>query len=72
MTSTRFQYPTRLPDRRAHNRGERPAPRPSRPRRTGMVSEAVVASYIRELATHGSRMHGAAGARAERRQEAGL
>jgi hypothetical protein len=37
-----------------------------------MVSEAVVARYIRELAVHGARVHGAPGARAERDQEGAL
>jgi hypothetical protein len=71
MTSTQLEYPTRPFERRGRSRGERSAVPTSRARRTGMVSEAVVASYIRELAGHGRRVHGAAEPRADRPQEVG-
>ncbi len=65
MTTTHFEYPTRPAERPSRNRGERFAVPASRPRRTGMVSEAVVANYIRELAGHDRRVHAAARARDE-------
>jgi hypothetical protein len=55
MTTAPVQYPTRL---REHGR-ERSAPSTSRSRRAGLVSEAVVSGYIRDLAQHGRRVHGA-------------
>ncbi|MGO9820495.1 MAG: hypothetical protein ACLPTJ_07580 [Solirubrobacteraceae bacterium] len=63
MTSAQLEFPTRLAERRGAGHGDRAAVPASR-RRTGMVSEAVVARYIRDLAGHGRRAHGAT----ERRQ----
>ena len=65
MTTTHVEYPTRPAERPSRNRGERFAVPASRSRRTGMVSEAVVANYIRELAGHDRRVHAAARARDE-------
>lgn len=61
MTSAQLEptTPARHGERLARARRERPASTMSRPRRTGMVSEAVVARYIRDLASHGRRVHGA-------------
>jgi hypothetical protein len=69
MSSTHFDDSIRPSLRRTRNRGERGAVTASRPRRTGMVSEAVVASYIRELAGHGRRVHGTATPRNDDHQE---
>ncbi len=69
MTSTRSEYLSRPSERRTRNRGEHSVAAASRPRRTGMVSEAVVAGYIRELAGQGRRVNRAT-ARAERRHDA--
>ncbi len=71
MTTTHLQYPTHPVERRGRSRGEHSAVPASRARRTGMVSEAVVASYIRELAAYGRRVHGAAVPRGEHGQETG-
>ncbi len=68
MTSPQFEYPTRPGERPGRARGARSALPASRARRTGMVSEAVVAGYIRDLAAHGRRIHGVARPRAERRR----
>jgi hypothetical protein len=46
--------------------GDRVTAPSSRPRRTGMVSEAVVAEYIRELSGHGRRVRGPARVRGGR------
>jgi hypothetical protein len=63
MTTAQLVLPTRLAERRGGRRGGRVAGYPSRPRRTGMVSEAVVAEYIRELSGHGRRVRGSTRAR---------
>jgi len=60
MTTAELEYPTRSHEMRGRYRGESPAMRASRSRRTGMVSEAVVARYIRDLSAHGRRVHGVA------------
>ena len=49
MTTAQLEYPTRSHEMRGRYRGESPAMRASRSRRTGMVSEAVVARYIGHL-----------------------
>jgi hypothetical protein len=59
MTSLQLEHPTRPAERRGRTRGERTARSASSPRRTGMVSEAVVARYIRDLAAHDRRAHAA-------------
>ena len=63
MTTAPLEYPTRLRERGVRRVRERPALSTSRSRRAGLVSEAVVSGYIRDLAQHGRRVHGA---RAER------
>ena len=60
MTTPQLEHPTRPVERRGRTRGERSVRSASSPRRAGMVSEAVVARYIRDLAAHGRRVHGAA------------
>jgi hypothetical protein len=60
MTSAQLESSTRPADRRGGNHADRSAVPTSRRRRTGMVSEAVVARYIRDLSGHGRRVHGAA------------
>ncbi len=60
MTSAQLEHPTRPVERRARTRRYRSTVPASRPRREGMVSEAVVSGYIRELAEHGRRVHGVA------------
>jgi hypothetical protein len=57
MTIAQREHPTGLVERRRRTRGERSARSVSRPRRTRMVSEAVVAGYIRDLAAHDHRVH---------------
>ncbi|MEA2213877.1 MAG: hypothetical protein QOF83_3825 [Solirubrobacteraceae bacterium] len=59
MTSLQREHPTRPVERRSRARGERSARSASRPRRAGMVSEAIIARYIRDLAAHDRRVHGA-------------
>ena len=59
MTTAPIQYPTRLREHGVPSRRERSAPSTSRSRRAGLVSEAVVSGYIRDLAQHGRRVHGA-------------
>jgi hypothetical protein len=59
MTSLQLEHPTRPVERRRRTRGERAARSVSRPRRTGRVSEAVVAGYIRDLAAHDRRVNAA-------------
>jgi hypothetical protein len=66
MTTAPIEYPTRLREHGVRNHRERSALSTSRSRRAGLVSEAVVSGYIRDLAQHGRRVHGA---RAERPQE---
>jgi hypothetical protein len=68
MTSAQLDYPTVPRERRPRTRGDRPAALAPRQRHTGMVSEAVVARYIRDLSEHGRRVHGVAVPRAERPQ----
>jgi hypothetical protein len=58
MTSLQREYPTHPVERRSRARGERLARSAASPRRAGMVSEAVVARYIRDLAAHDRRVHG--------------
>ena len=60
MTPDQLHNPPRHGERLSRTRGERSASSTSRLRRTGMVSEAVVSRYIRDLAEHGRRVHGAA------------
>jgi hypothetical protein len=57
MTPLQREHPTRLMEPRGRTRGERPARSARGPRRTGMVSEAIVAGYIRDLAAHDRRAH---------------
>ena len=68
MTSAQLEYPTRVGER--PGRSHSAAVAAWRPRRTGMVSEAVVARYIRDLSEHGRRVHGVADAGVERPQVA--
>jgi hypothetical protein len=63
MSIAQREHPRRLVDRRRRGRVERPARSASRPRRNRRASEAVVAGYIRDLAAHDRRAHGAIGAR---------
>jgi hypothetical protein len=60
MTSAQIETPVRHGERLGRTRREPSASSTSRGRRVGMVSEAVVARYIRDLAEHGRRVHGAA------------
>ncbi len=60
MTTVQPQHLTRPLEVRGRSRGNRPAVRAARSRRTGMVSEAVVARYVRDLSAQGRRVHRAA------------
>jgi hypothetical protein len=65
MTTAQLEHPIRLRVHGDRSRRERSARSTSRSRRAGLVSEAIVSGYIRDLAQHGRRVHGA---RAERPQ----
>lgn len=54
-----LDHPALSIQRRGRIRGERTPRSASRPRRIGMVSEAIVARYIRDLAAPDRRAHGA-------------
>jgi hypothetical protein len=59
MTTAQRERPTRPVERRSRTRGERATRSAKRPRRAGMVSEAIVAGYIRDLAAHDRRVDAA-------------
>ena len=67
MTTAQLEHPIRLREHGDRSRRERSALSTSRSRRAGLVSEAIVSGYIRDLSQHGRRVHGV---RAERPQEA--
>ena len=59
MNIAERERPTRPVERQGRTRGERATRSAKRPRRAGMVPEAIVADYIRDLAAHDRRVHAA-------------